>query len=90
MLERYTYDAYGAPTFLNADGSIGIQDDDKPRLNSAYGNTYLFQGHEYDWELARAKRTPKTLADIANISLLRYANQLAPTAFGDVGNCFWR
>jgi len=37
-------------------------------------------------EIARAQLSDKTLTDVVEISLLRYANQLAPSAFGDYLN----
>ena len=64
----------------------GVVDDESASLSGDVGvpgQQRLYDEIAQDLELARAKLTPKTLADIANISLLRYANQLAPMAFGD-------
>lgn len=50
MVERYDYDAYGAPRFLDGNGAPI-----PGALASAFGNTFLFSGREYDWELASFK-----------------------------------
>ncbi len=49
VIERYTYDAYGAPRFLN---SAGV---DQDLLSSAWNNPRLFTGTYYDHEFASMK-----------------------------------
>ena len=44
LVERVTYDVYGAPTFTDALGQT--------LKKSTIRNTTLFQGHEYDYDLA--------------------------------------
>ena len=46
VLERYAYDAYGQPRFMNADWT--------GRSDSAYGNAVLFCGYWRDDDGARA------------------------------------
>jgi RHS repeat-associated protein len=43
IIERYTYDMYGMPTFWDASGNVITE--------SSIGNTILFQGREYSSEL---------------------------------------
>ncbi len=56
LVERYAYDAYGAPRFLHADGTPILDAGGKPELQSVVQNPYLFQGREYDHETAWWKR----------------------------------
>jgi RHS repeat-associated protein len=42
VVERYSYDAYGKPSFFDANG-LGLQ-------SSVVGNRFLFTGREYDFE----------------------------------------
>ncbi len=42
VIERYSYDAYGAPKITDAEGA--------PRQRSAVGNTFLFTGRRFDPE----------------------------------------
>jgi hypothetical protein len=48
-----------------------------------HGSRQLYDDIAEGLLLARGNLDDKALADIAEISLLRYANQLAPSAFGD-------
>lgn len=54
IVERYSYDAYGAPAFLEPDGTQSTSGG-LPILASAYSNPFLFTGREYDWEPALFK-----------------------------------
>ena len=53
VAERYDYDDYGAPTFLNPDGSVQLKADSTTEASnsSALNNRYLFTGREWDPEL---------------------------------------
>jgi RHS repeat-associated protein len=44
LLERYTYDAFGTPTFRNAGGSLIGVTSERPNGASALGIKHLFQG----------------------------------------------
>ena len=50
------------------------------------GNQKLYDDIAEDLQIARAQLNKKTLSNIVEISLLRYANRLAPSAFGDYLN----
>ena len=50
VLERYAYDDYGQPQFLDANGSPLVGSDGQPVTTSPLGNPYLFQGMEWDGE----------------------------------------
>ena len=45
MVERYTYLAYGQPTFHNPDGTLAAS-----QTSSALSNPYLFTGRRIDSE----------------------------------------
>jgi len=51
--------------------------------SSAQGNRQLFDEIAESIRLARAQLNNKALADVAEISLLRYGDQLAPSVFGN-------
>ena len=53
VAERYDYDDYGAPTFLNPDGSVQLKAGSTTEASnsSALNNRYLFTGREWDPEL---------------------------------------
>lgn len=53
---------------------------------SPTGFRQLYEDIETDLRLARSDLDEKSLADIIEVSLLRYADQLAPAAFGDYLN----
>jgi len=46
IVERYTYDAFGAPTVVSWNPSTNSRDSSHPN-SSAYGNRFMFQGREY-------------------------------------------
>lgn len=50
VLERYDYDDFGEPHFLNADGQTLAGSDGLPATASAWGNPFLFHGMEWDSE----------------------------------------
>ncbi len=50
VLERYAYDDYGQPQFLDANGSPLVGSDGQPVTASPLGNPFLFQGMEWDGE----------------------------------------
>jgi YD repeat-containing protein len=50
VLERYDYDDYGMPHFLNADGSPSVGSDGQPVTSSALANPSLFHGMFWDSE----------------------------------------
>jgi YD repeat-containing protein len=50
VLERYAYDDYGQPQFLDANGSPIVGSDGQPVTASPLGNPFLFQGLEWDGE----------------------------------------
>ena len=50
VLERYAYDDYGQPQFLDANGSPLVGSDGQPVTTSPLGNPLLFQGMEWDGE----------------------------------------
>jgi YD repeat-containing protein len=61
VLERYDYDAAGAPTFLVADGTTLVDGGGLPLTASAQGNPYLFRGMVWDGETGLyIEGTPKT------------------------------
>ncbi len=51
--------------------------------SGAQGNQQLFDEIAEGLQLARAQLNNKTLADVVEISLLRYGDQLAPSVFGN-------
>ncbi len=50
VLERYTYDDYGQPQFLDAGGTPLVDSTGQPVTSSPAGNPYLFHGMEWDGE----------------------------------------
>jgi YD repeat-containing protein len=52
VLERYAYDDYGQPRFLDANGSPLVGSDGQPVTSSPLGNPFLFHGLEWDGESA--------------------------------------
>ncbi len=65
IVERVAYDAFGAPTFLDASGGIVLDTDGYPVAVSPLGNRFLLHGRDYDGEVAlwrRAQETPSYFA----------------------------
>jgi len=50
VLERYDYDDFGSPHFLNAEGNPLTGSDGQPVSSSPLGNPFLFHGMEWDSE----------------------------------------
>ena len=50
VVERYEYDDYGTPMFMDATGNALTLSDGTPRTSSAIANPYLFTGRRYDPE----------------------------------------
>jgi len=77
-------DASGRVWFDKAFG--GVTADDYEQGDSEHGgqgNQQLYHEIAQELQMARAQLDGKTLTSIVDISLLRYATQLAPSAFGD-------
>jgi len=70
IVERVDYDAYGQPTFFDADGNIMAQ--------SSIGNTILFTGREYDTESGtyyyRARSMHPNMGRFMRYDPLRYVD----------------
>jgi RHS repeat-associated protein len=60
VVERVRYDAFGAPTFLDAAGNTWVDDEGVPLAASPAGNPFLFQGREYDAELVQWRRAQES------------------------------
>ena len=85
IVERYTYDAFGAPTVVSWNPSTNSRDSSHPN-SSAYGNRFMFQGREYLSEfqiydfrhrmyhpdLGRFLQTDPTGFDAGDMNLFRY------------------
>jgi YD repeat-containing protein len=52
VIERYDYDDFGQPSFLDANGDPLIDGMGEPATESAVGNSILFRGMEWDAETA--------------------------------------
>jgi len=50
VVERYEYDDYGTPTFMDAAGNALTLSDGTPRTSAPIANPYLFTGRRYDPE----------------------------------------
>ncbi len=67
VIERVSYDSFGAPTFRDAAGALITDYAGAPVAVSPIGNRFLYQGREYDGELAlwrRAQPTPGYFAEV--------------------------
>jgi RHS repeat-associated protein len=67
VVERVSYDAFGGPTFRDAAGDLLVDHLSVPLAVSPLGNRILFQGREYDGELAtwrRAQTSPGYFAEV--------------------------
>ncbi|MCA8959380.1 MAG: hypothetical protein KDC38_02655 [Planctomycetes bacterium] len=67
VTERVTYDAFGAPSFLDPAGTLLVDGNGIPLVGSPSGNKFLFQGRDYDEEIAvwkRAQSTPGYFAEV--------------------------
>lgn len=72
--ERYSYDAYGQPSFADGSGNVIIQ--------SAIGNPYLFTGRRYDDETSLYNYRTRYLDPIAG----RFITRDTIGMWGDVSN----
>lgn len=94
VLERYAYNDYGQPQFLDASGSPLVGIDGQPVTSSPLGNPFLFHGLEWDGETGLHNNSggnyfdPQTGRLIAPRNIQPYRLRVAgPTTFG--GNNPW-